>query len=210
MIGRAEAPARLGPPSPSRPGGHPEDRAIDLNAIVAPYVGAALVGLALAAVALLLLTLILARRVGRLGRRLDDLTRGEDGPSLDDVLARHLDRMDAVGRDVEGLSARAGVLEALGRRSIQRVGLVRFNPFEDTGGNQSFALALTDAGGDGFVLSSLHSRTGTRVYAKSITGGRSDGALSEEEAEALRMALASATVRPGASPGGRERATGPV
>ena len=71
------------------------------------------------------------------------------------------------------------VLEAAGRRAIQRVGLVRFNPFEDTGGNQSFALALTDATGNGFVVSSLHSRTGTRVYAKAITGGRSDGALSD-------------------------------
>ena len=61
-------------------------------------------------------------------------------------------------------------------RAFQRVGLVRFNPFEDTGGNQSFALALLDAEGNGWVLSSLHARTGTRVYAKPITrrpiGGR--------------------------------------
>ena len=83
------------------------------------------------------------------------------------------------------------MLEAAQRRAIQRVGLVRFNPFEDTGGNQSFALALIDAPGDGFVVSSLHSRTGTRVYAKAISDGRSEGALSDEEAEALRLALAS-------------------
>ena len=80
-------------------------------------------------------------------------------------------------------------MEAAGRRAIQRVGLVRFNPFEDTGGNQSFALALTDVAGTGFIVSSLHSRTGTRVYAKAVSGGRSDGALSEEETEALRQAL---------------------
>jgi hypothetical protein len=70
------------------------------------------------------------------------------------------------------------------------VGLVRFNPFEDTGGNQSFALALLDGRGDGFVVSSLHARAGTRVYAKAVTDGRSDGALSEEESDALRRALA--------------------
>ena len=57
----------------------------------------------------------------------------------------------------------SAILEGVGRRSIQRVGIVRYNPFEDTGGNQSFALALTDAKGDGFVISSLHTRTGTRV-----------------------------------------------
>ena len=61
-------------------------------------------------------------------------------------------------------------------RAFQRVGLVRYNPFEETGGNQSFALALLDADGDGWVLSSLHARTGTRVYAKAIVGGRSDAA----------------------------------
>jgi Protein of unknown function (DUF4446) len=82
------------------------------------------------------------------------------------------------------------VLEAGARRAIQRVGLVRFNPFEDTGGNQSFAVALTDAAGTGVVVSSLHARTGTRVYAKAVNDGRSDAALSDEEREALRIALA--------------------
>ena len=60
-------------------------------------------------------------------------------------------------------------LEGAQRRSFQRIGLVRFNPFEDTGGNQSFALALLDQAGDGFVVSSLHARAGTRVYGE---GGR--------------------------------------
>jgi Protein of unknown function (DUF4446) len=106
------------------------------------------------------------------------------------------------------LSARSAVLEANGRRSIQRVGLVRFNPFEDTGGNQSFALALTDAGGDGFVVSSLHSRTGTRLYAKTVVAGRSDAALSSEEAEALRQALAAPVKQPASGPPGRRDRAG--
>jgi hypothetical protein len=96
----------------------------------------------------------------------------------------------AVSRSLDEVDARSAAIEAASRRSIQRVGLVRFNPFEDTGGNQSFALALTDALGNGFVISSLHSRTGTRVYAKTIAGGRAESALSEEEGEALRQALA--------------------
>jgi hypothetical protein len=131
-----------------------------------------------------------ARRIGRLQRRLDGITRGADGTSLDAILGVHIDKVYAVARELDELSARSAVLEASGRQAIQRVGLVRFNPFEDTGGNQSFALALTDSAGTGFIVSSLHSRTGTRVYAKAVSDGRSDGALSEEESEALRLAMA--------------------
>lgn len=183
-------PARLGPPGASAAAEpDPEDRAIDLNALVEPVIGAALVALTLAVLVLLLLTLVQARRVGRLRARLDRLTRGADDADLGAVLDAHLDKVFAVARELDELSARSAILEATGRRAIQRVGLVRFNPFEDTGGNQSFAMALTDAAGDGFILSSLHSRTGTRVYAKAITDGRSDGALSDEEQAALRIAL---------------------
>ena len=95
-----------------------------------------------------------------------------------------------MAREVDRLKARTAALEATAQRSFQRVGLVRYNPFEETGGNQSFALALLDAEGNGWVLSSLHARTGTRVYAKSIRGGRSDGALSEEETAAIKQATA--------------------
>jgi hypothetical protein len=150
------------------------------------------------------------RQVRRLRRRLDGLTRGAEGKGLDAVLDAHVDKVYAVARELDELSARAAILEAAGRRAIQRVGLVRYNPFEDTGGNQSFALALTDAAGNGLVLSSLHSRTGTRIYAKAIAGGRSDGALSAEEAEALRVALASPAAASGGGPSPRSRTSGAV
>ncbi len=177
----------------------PEDRHIDLNALVEPNVGAVAAVLAISLVALLVVTVIQARRIGRLTRRLDGLTRGAEGRSLEGVLDAHLDRVFAVARELDELSARSAVLEADSRRAIQRVGLVRFNPFEDTGGNQSFALALIDAIGDGFIVSSLHARTGTRVYAKALAGGRSDAALSAEEAEALRLALAGGSAGRGAA-----------
>jgi len=199
-----------GRPSPHPPRDvRPEDPAIDLNAFVAPFVGAAIVGLSLALLLLVLLAFVQARRIGRLRRRLDGLTRGNDGADLGEVLEVHLDKVYSVAREVDDLSARSAILEAASRRAIQRVGLVRFNPFEDTGGNQSFAIALTDALGSGFIVSSLHTRTGTRVYAKAVTDGRSDGALSAEETEALRLALAGPT----ASAGGertRDRVAGPA
>jgi hypothetical protein len=163
---------------------------IDLNALVEPYVGAILVSLAAAVLVLLLLVIVQARRIGRLGRRLDGLTRGQTGRSLEAVLDAHLDKVFEVGRELDELAARSVVLEAGARRMIQRVGLVRYNPFEETGGNQSFALAMLDAKGDGVVVSSLHARAGTRVYAKNVSNGKSDAALSDEESEAVRQALA--------------------
>ena len=98
--------------------------------------------------------------------------------------------MFEISRSLEDVAARTAILEAAQRRAFQRVGLVRYNPFEETGGNQSFALALLDAAGDGWVLSSLHARAGTRVYAKAIKAGRADAGLSAEETAAIDQATA--------------------
>jgi hypothetical protein len=139
------------------------------------------VGLCAVALILFIAVVALALRSRRLDARLAGLTRGSDGRSLEAVLDAHLDKVFAVARELDEVVARQAVLEAAQRRSFQRVGLVRYNPFEETGGNQSFALALLDAAGNGWVLSSLHARSGTRVYAKAIKAGRADTGLSEEE-----------------------------
>jgi hypothetical protein len=156
---------------------------------VSGSIGPIAVALVAAVLVLALVVLWLLRQVSGLRTRLRGLTRG-DGGDLEDVLGAHLDRVHALGKEVERLVARTGKLESTSPRAFQRVGLVRFNPFEDTGGNQSFALALLDAEGNGWVLSSLHARSGTRVYAKSIRAGRSDGALSDEETAAIKQAWA--------------------
>lgn len=152
-------------------------------------------GLAVLVLLLFVVVLVQARRTRRLARRLDQLTRGEDGKDLAAVLDAHLDRVLSVGREVDELTVRTAMAETNLRRSFQRIGMVRFNPFEDTGGNQSFALALLDANGDGVIMSSLHSRTGTRVYAKGVTGGRPEAALSDEERRAVEDAMAGTTPR---------------
>lgn len=71
---------------------------------------------------------------------------------------------------------------------IQKVGLVRFNPFNETGGDQSFSLCLLDGGGTGFVLTALHTRDRTRVYTKPVEAGKSKYELSAEEQKALAEA----------------------
>jgi hypothetical protein len=75
------------------------------------------------------------------------------------------------------------------RFSIQKVGIVRFNPFKEVGGNQSFSIALLDREKNGLVITSLYSREGNRVYAKPIEKGNSRYQLSREEKEAIEKAL---------------------
>jgi len=149
-----------------------------------------LVPLALVVLVLAAIVAVQARRLGVLGSRLDGMTRGSDGRSLETALAATLQRTEVVGREMDNLAARSAVIEADLRTALQKVGFVRFNPFEETGGNQSFALALMDAEGNGFVISSLHARTGTRIYGKALVAGRAETALSAEETEAVRIALA--------------------
>jgi hypothetical protein len=72
-----------------------------------------------------------------------------------------------------------------------RMGLVKFSPFEDTGGDQSFVISLLDGGGSGILVTSLHARGVTRLYAKKVTIGKNDASLSLEEKEALRKAVES-------------------
>lgn len=167
-----------------------EDPRIDLDALIEPNLGALVVGLVAAVLALATASVILARRTRDLDARLRGITRGAEGRSLEAILDAHLEKVYAISRQLDDVAARTAILEAAQRKSFQRVGLVRYNPFEETGGNQSFALALLDAAGDGWVLSSLHARSGTRVYAKVITGGRSDAGLSAEETAAIAQATA--------------------
>ncbi len=72
---------------------------------------------------------------------------------------------------------------------MQKFGFVRFNPFNDMGGDQSFSLALLDGRDTGFVLTGLHTRERTRVYVKYIKRGKSEYELSKEEGKALETAF---------------------
>ncbi len=193
--GRKDTPARAASPREAPGGrlGRPAQwrtSAIDLNAYIDANFEAIVIVLAVAVLVLLIVFVLLARRTGRLSNRLDAITRGSNERSLEAILEAHLTRVHQVVRDLDEVETRTALLERDLKRTFARVGLVRYNPFEDTGGNQSFALALLDAHGDGFVVSSLHTRNQTRVYAKGVKAGRSDAAVSDEEAEALRIALA--------------------
>lgn len=92
--------------------------------------------------------------------------------------------------DVAALRNRIDALEANAARSLQRVGFVRFNAFPDVGSELSYALAVVDRDGNGFLVSSIYSREEVRTYAKAIRRFAADKDMSEEERRALELAKA--------------------
>ena len=136
----------------------------------------------------------LAALQGRLNRMLREyraLMTGTEGGNLEEILRDHIAQVQRTTAKVDDLAQLSRQMEKALGHSLQGVGVVRFNPFPDTGGDQSFAIALLDAHGDGVVISSLYGRTKSRIYAKPVEGGESTYALSAEEREAIRRALQS-------------------
>jgi hypothetical protein len=156
--------------------------------------------LVVAGLCLLGIVMLQSLQVSRLRVRIDQLTGGVDGGDLEAVLGQHLETVHQVGRELDELTARMAVVESSARHHFARAGLVRFNPFPDTGGNQSFALALMDESEDGVIISSLHSRTGTRIYAKAVGAGKAETSLSAEEQDAIDEARSKRPARPAAPP----------
>jgi hypothetical protein len=109
---------------------------------------------------------------------------------IEEVVTEQTKIIKEAKNDIKKLSDWNERLQKISDISITKVGVVRFNPFKDTGGDQSFAVALLDSNNNGLVISSLYSREGTRIYTKPIEAGKSNGYnLSEEEEQAINKAI---------------------
>jgi hypothetical protein len=106
------------------------------------------------------------------------------------ILNDILHHMEQNQKNLLDLEKRHSKFEREAVKYLQKVGFLRFNPFSDTGGDQSFILAILDGKSDGLVLSSLHSRGTTRWYAKQIKKGKSEALeLSKEEQQVVQKLL---------------------
>ncbi len=106
-----------------------------------------------------------------------------------DLPGNLLQRIVKAESRLEEIEPRLQIVEDLSKVSIQKVGFLRFNPFQDTGGDNSFAVALLDRENNGILVSSLYTRSGVRVYGKSVAQGRAKQLLSEEEQKVLKEAI---------------------
>lgn len=139
------------------------------------------VGLALAAIAL-----GLSWRLRRLWQKLSKQTKQESLTEILEKLLEHFRISQKTQTEIKRVLEEQGLA---GQKHFQKVGIVRFNPFADSGGDQSFALALMDGHDRGFVISSLHSRQETRIYLKPVAAGSGkEFPLSKEEQQAIKIA----------------------
>jgi len=113
------------------------------------------------------------------------LVKGTKEEDLKKTLEAILALEDKNASDLIKVDREIKRLEDDGKFHVQKMGLVRFNPFKETGGDHSFSLVLLDAKDTGVVITGLHTRERTRVYLKSVKEGRPEFELSDEEKKAL-------------------------
>ena len=122
-------------------------------------------------------------------RKLVGETTGSD---LKDIWQIYINRLESNQKGLADLGNVVKEMKETDQKHLQKVSVVRFNPFSDTGGDQSFAISLLNSHGDGVVFSSLHGREGTRVYGKSVEGFKNTRyEFSKEEEEAVNNAAKS-------------------
>lgn len=126
----------------------------------------------------------------RTKKQLFEITKGVTKKDLKTILAEITSSIKSIDQDRIVLRKEINALREADKTHFQKLACVRFNPFSDTGGNQSFSLCLLDDLNNGIVITSLHSRDSTRIYTKEIKKGVCDGReLSKEESQALKLAL---------------------
>jgi hypothetical protein len=130
----------------------------------------------------------LQTRLAKVNEEYKALVAGTSGGNLEQVLHDHIAQVRDAAQRLEELEALARQTDLASRRSLQWLGVLRFNPFNDVGSDQSFALALVDDYGNGVVVSSLHMRDLTRVYAKPLKKWEAEHHLTDDEKQAIATA----------------------
>jgi hypothetical protein len=155
----------------------------DMDIVLLPWVIAATLMLFIAAY----LIFTVEKRVNKIESRYQRLLAlAEDADQA--TIARLLTRLDGVEGQMETLAGSLGKVNAVLPHTLQGYGIVRYRAFPDVGGDQSFSIALVDVNGSGMLVTSLHGRDETRIYAKPLIQWRSSYSLSAEEQQALGQA----------------------
>jgi hypothetical protein len=131
------------------------------------------------------ITYFLARMIAHYNRLIGNAPKG----TLKEILDTVVENEKGLKNHTDNLENKLAELISQTQMHIQKVGLVRFNPFADTGGSQSFTLAFMDGKNNGIVMTSLYTRSGGRWYIKHVRDGKGVGMdLSKEEQTAVSKA----------------------
>lgn len=128
-------------------------------------------------------------QVYQTSKKIKTMFKGTKVADLEGVIFEQIKRQRQTEKNLKELENFCQYLEKMGLNSMQKTGVIRFNPFKDTGGDQSFCIACLNAQNSGFTLSGLFTREGTRIYTKPIVNGESKYPLTEEEKQAIAEAM---------------------
>jgi len=145
-------------------------------------------GIFLFSIFLVVYLLVLTLLLFKLKKHYNRLIINSGKANLSEILDTVLDGLSDNRNDTQALKKKIDELTEVGQTHIQKVGIVRYNPFKDKGFDQSFILALLDNKDNGVILTSIHNRSVTRWYAKNVKQGQGvDFQLSDEEKKAIKM-----------------------
>lgn len=141
-------------------------------------------------IAILAWNIILHIQLKRLRKINKEFFSGNKVKNLEELLLDQAKNLKLLDRDIQELYSISNQINNLAFRGFHKLGIVRFNPFKDVGGDQSFSLALLNGKDNGLTISSLFTREGARIYSKSILAGVSEKhPLTKEEEKAIKIAL---------------------
>lgn len=148
-----------------------------------------IVGLAALVVILIIVMIVNGAKTAKLKKSYKAFMEGKNGQSLENILLKRLTQVEEVAASEEENNKKIQIVMDHLDNTYQKVGLVKYNAFNEMGGKLSFSLALLNRKNDGFILNAMHSREGCFTYIKEVINGNSIIMLADEEKEALEMAL---------------------
>ena len=151
-----------------------------------------IIGLAVVVLILLILTIVNIVQMGKLKKGYRVFMSGKGAKNLEDTLIKRLNQVDALIQSNDENKKNIKELFANMQITYQRMGLIKYDAFNEMGGKLSFSLAMLDKGNNGFIINAMHTREGCYTYIKEIVDGNSIIVLSEEEQKALDRAMGKA------------------
>lgn len=160
----------------------------NVNGVLNLYTNEIMIGLIFFSLFLFLLFLIQEYRVSYIKKKYNKLFEGSEGESIEKMLFERLDEVNDVKDQIKDIQNHTDKLDENLKNTIQKIGIIRYNAFDDMGSDLSFSAALLDDNSTGIVISSLYSRNESITYGKPIINGESDYKLSIEEIQAIDRA----------------------
>ena len=146
--------------------------------------------LAFFAIISLIWNVLIQIQIRRLRRKNEEFFSGKKVNNLEELLIEQAKALRLLDKDVQELYNISNQVNKLAFRGFHKLGVIRFNPFKDVGGDQSFSIAILNGKNNGLTISSLFTREGARIYSKTVTGGTSEKyPLTEEEKDAIKIAM---------------------